>query len=146
MEKASSYSRFFIVTHVNVWEGCYCSNCVNALSKEGESFVRKLDSECVVTGCCDYCGEEIPPRLDVEGLQGFLENEYLNLRILLDDTKLTFIFTPPDRMSWDSKEIANWIKYYTGGEVSGVLSDVHSRFDSDCNEHFVYLTFDLGGE
>ena len=79
-------------------------------------------------------------------LQGFLENEYLNVQVSLDQTKLTIVFTPDDRMGWDCREFASCIYRLTNGEVSGVLSDVHSRFDSDCNEHFVYLTFDLGGE
>jgi len=70
-----NHRRFFVVTDVNVWEGCYCSDCAETLSKEGESFVRKMDSVCGVTECCDGCGKEIPSQLDVDGLQGFLENE-----------------------------------------------------------------------
>ena len=86
----------------------------------------------------------IPSQLDVDGLQGFLENEYLNVQVSLDWNKLTIVFTPHDRMGWDCREFSSALYFYTTENVS--VSDVHSRFDSDCNEHFVHLTFDLGGE
>ena len=139
-----NHRRFFVVTDVNVWEGCYCSDCAETLSKEGESFVRKMDSVCGVAECCDACGKEIPSRLDVDGLQRFLEDAYLNVQVSLDQTKLTIVFTPEDRMGWDCRDFRSYIYRLTTEKVS--VSDVHSRFDSDCNEHFVHLTFDLGGE
>ena len=143
MKKGSSYSRFFVVTDVNVWEGCYCSDCAETLSKEGETFVRKMDSVCGVAECCDACGKIIPSRLYFGGLQEVLEDEYLNLQVSLVQTKLTIVFTPQDRMGWDCRDFLKYIYRFTE-KVS--VSDVHSRFDSDCNEHFVHLTFDLGGE
>jgi hypothetical protein len=86
----------------------------------------------------------IPSRLDVKGLQGMLENEYLNVQVSLDQSKLTIVFTPQDRMGWDCREFRSALYFWTTEDVS--VSDVHSRFDSDANVHFVHLAFDLGGE